>query len=475
MFFSEDIMLREHEKAMRNLMIFIDAFFVGIAFFCAYFVLAPVVSLHCLINYLYLLPVIVLLWIVLLYCFGMYDSFRVKSFLHIVGIIFRAMLLGFILFSSFFYIFKLEDISRIFISTIFSLAAFFVSLEKIILLNILHFIRKKGLNFRRLLLVGISSRAQKFVDLVNEHSEWGFKIIGFVARDVSKVGEKIQGYEVLGSLDNILEVIHNQTVDEVIFVVPKAWLRKIERMIYLLEVEGIKVSLAIDFLELKLAKIKHSYLENIPLLTFETTSDKFGQLLIKRMIALVLAVLGVIVLSPVFLLVAFLIKFTSKGPIFFRQQRCGLNGRKFFLYKFRTMVVNAEEKLSELKQLNEMQGPVFKLTNDPRLTKVGKILRKFSLDELPQLWNVIKGDMDIVGPRPPLPKEVEQYDSWQRRRLSMRPGITCLWQVNGRNKIVDFNDWMRLDLSYIDNWSLWLDFKILCKTVPVVLFGIGAK
>jgi len=152
-----------------------------------------------------------------------------------------------------------------------------------------------------------------------------------------------------------------------------------------------------------------------------------------------------------------------------------LYGRKFIFYKFRTMVVDAEAKLKDLLKYNEMVGPVFKMTDDPRITKTGKWLRKFSLDELPQLWNVFKGDMSLVGPRPPLPHEVEKYDAWQRRRLSMRPGITCLWQMSGRNKIIDFKEWMKLDLEYIDNWSLWLDFKILFKTIPVVLLGIGAK
>jgi lipopolysaccharide/colanic/teichoic acid biosynthesis glycosyltransferase len=178
---------------------------------------------------------------------------------------------------------------------------------------------------------------------------------------------------------------------------------------------------------------------------------------------------------PVFVIIAILIKISSGGPIFFKQLRCGLYGRKFVFYKFRTMIADAESKLKDLAKYNEMNGPVFKMTNDPRITRVGKWLRKFSIDELPQLWNVFKGDMSLVGPRPPLPSEVEQYDIWQRRRLSMRPGITCLWQARGRNKITDFTEWMRLDLEYIDTWSLLLDFKILIKTIPVVLFGTGAK
>ena len=176
-----------------------------------------------------------------------------------------------------------------------------------------------------------------------------------------------------------------------------------------------------------------------------------------------------------FLATAVLIKLTSPGPVFFRQERCGVNGRRFILYKFRSMVVDAEEKLKELRHLNEAGGPVFKLTNDPRFTPIGRWLRRLSIDELPQLINVLKGEMSLVGPRPPIPQEVAQYEPWQIRRLSMRPGITGFWQVNGRSRITDFDQWVRLDLRYIDEWSLLLDVKIMLKTIPTALLGIGAK
>jgi lipopolysaccharide/colanic/teichoic acid biosynthesis glycosyltransferase len=172
--------------------------------------------------------------------------------------------------------------------------------------------------------------------------------------------------------------------------------------------------------------------------------------------------------------ISLLIKLTSKDSILFKQKRCGLNGRKFIMFKFRTMVENADGIKDLLREKNEMDGPAFKITNDPRLTKVGSFLRKFSLDELPQLFNVLKGEMALVGPRPPLPREVSQYDPWQRRKLSMKPGLTCLWQTNGRNNI-NFEKWMKMDLEYIDNWSFWLDTKILFKTIPAVILGTGAK
>lgn len=212
-----------------------------------------------------------------------------------------------------------------------------------------------------------------------------------------------------------------------------------------------------------------------PLLTFETTSDKHQELIFKRIIDIIVSAIGLVMMAPIFLVVAIVIKYTSEGPVLFAQERCSLNGRRFKLYKFRTMVKDAEGKLKDLMAFNQMGGPAFKMDNDPRVTAVGKFLRKSSLDEFPQLYNVLRGDMSLIGPRPPLPSEVEKYDFWQRRRLSMRPGLTCLWQVSGRNKIKDFDEWARLDLKYIDEWSPLLDTKIFFKTIPTVLFGIGAK
>ena len=206
----------------------------------------------------------------------------------------------------------------------------------------------------------------------------------------------------------------------------------------------------------------------------ETTPGLPWQLFIKRGTDFIVSFVGLVLLAPVFLLTALTIKLSSRGPLFFKQERNGMNGRKFTLLKFRSMVVGAEKMQEELLALNEMDGPVFKIRNDPRMTKIGKFLRKTSLDELPQIINVLKGDMSLVGPRPPIPGEVTNYETWQRRRLSMRPGVTCFWQISGRNEI-NFEQWMKLDLEYIDNWSLWLDFKILLKTVPVVLFGTGAR
>jgi len=213
----------------------------------------------------------------------------------------------------------------------------------------------------------------------------------------------------------------------------------------------------------------------VPLLTLGSAPDNEFALAAKRLADVVVSASSLVALSPVMLAVAGLIRLSSEGPVLYRQTRCGLNGRRFTLYKFRSMVPDAEARRPDLEHLNEMDGAAFKMTADPRRTGLGRWLRKFSLDELPQLWNVLRGDMSFVGPRPPLPEEVERYLPWQRRRLRMRPGLTCLWTLEGRNRLLKFDRLVQFDLAYIDNWSLWLDLKIFLKTIPHVALGRGAS
>lgn len=229
----------------------------------------------------------------------------------------------------------------------------------------------------------------------------------------------------------------------------------------------------LDFLPTGFSHVFVDHLAQVPLLTFSSTPQNDFALLLKRALDVALSALVLVVLSPLFLVMALLIILTSRGPVFYRQTRCGLGGRRFTLLKFRSMVSNADQLLHHLEELNEVDGPVFKMRNDPRCTVIGRWMRMLSLDELPQLWNVLRGDMSLVGPRPPLPAEVEQYESWQRRRLRMRPGLTCLWVLEGRSRL-QFDRWVKLDLLYIDNWSVWLDFKILLRTIPTVLSSRGA-
>jgi exopolysaccharide biosynthesis polyprenyl glycosylphosphotransferase len=289
------------------------------------------------------------------------------------------------------------------------------------------------------------------------------------------VGQRIGGHEVIGTYKDLTGILMEQAIDQVVIIASRSCLDKVEPLVHQCETIGTTVSVAIDLFDSQFTVGKEENILGLPTLTFQTVSDKVGQLLFKRLMDIIVSGVLLILAFPVNLIIAILVKATSKGPVFFTQERCGLHGSKFDLYKFRTMVVDAESKLEALKDKNEMQGPVFKITNDPRLTSLGKFLRKWSLDELPQLWNIFNGHMSLVGPRPPMPSEVARYDYWQRRRLSIRPGLTGLWQVSGRNNISKFDDLVKLDLHYMDHWSLMEDFKILLRTIPAVIKGTGAR
>jgi exopolysaccharide biosynthesis polyprenyl glycosylphosphotransferase len=258
-------------------------------------------------------------------------------------------------------------------------------------------------------------------------------------------------------------------IDEIHFAVESDQLPSLEEVFLWCDEEGVCSRLAVDFFPHVNSELALERLGNTPLLTFTAAPDDAVLLLVKRALDITLAAIATVLLSPILILSALAIKLTSQGPVIFHQTRCGLNGRTFTCYKFRSMIADAESRLHEVAHLNEKEI-VTKIPNDPRLTPVGKWLRKFSIDELPQLINVLRGDMSVVGPRPAIPSEVAQYKRWQRRRLRMRPGLTCLWAVNGRDK-VDFESWMRLDLQYIDNWSLGLDARIILLTIPQVLSG----
>ena len=278
------------------------------------------------------------------------------------------------------------------------------------------------------------------------------------------------------SMQELVTALHSHSANGVIVNVEHAFFERVEAVIKICELEGVETWLVADFFGAQISRAEFDELGKHPLLIFRSAPPVSWQMMAKQIIDFAGACALLIGLSPFFLLTALLVKLTSPGPVFFRQQRSGLNGSPFTLYKFRTMVTNAEQFKHELEAMNEMTGPVFKVTNDPRITKFGRFLRKYSLDEWPQLINVARGEMSLVGPRPLPVDEVKRFnDLAHRRRLSVKPGLTCIWQVTGRNKISDFKDWVRLDLEYIDGWSLWLDFKILLLTVPAVLRGKGAK
>jgi exopolysaccharide biosynthesis polyprenyl glycosylphosphotransferase len=278
------------------------------------------------------------------------------------------------------------------------------------------------------------------------------------------------------SVERLVELLHEHSVNGVIISAKRSFFDQVEEAVRACELEGVEVWLMADFFKTQISRASFDDFYGHAIMVFRAVPDASWESVAKQLIDFFGAAALLTVLAIPLAIIALLVKFTSPGPIFFRQQRSGLNGRPFTLYKFRTMVTNAEQLKHELASMNEMSGPVFKLVNDPRVTSFGKVLRKFSIDEFPQFFNVLRGEMSLVGPRPLPVDEVKRFnDPAHRRRLSVKPGLTCLWQVSGRNKVKDFKDWVRLDLEYIDNWSLWLDLKIICRTLPVVLTGVGAS
>jgi exopolysaccharide biosynthesis polyprenyl glycosylphosphotransferase len=316
---------------------------------------------------------------------------------------------------------------------------------------------------RRFILVGTPEETARLRGELHERPDSGVEIV--TELDLKDT-----------ATDQFVQLLHEHAVNGVILSTRHAHFDRAETVVSACELEGVEVWLVADFFKTLISRTSLDDLYGRPVLVFRSAPESSWQGMIKQVFDFVGALFLLVVLTLPMLVVALIIKLTSPGPVFFRQLRSGLNGGPFTIYKFRTMGTNAEQVKHELAAMNEMTGPVFKVTGDPRITPVGKWLRKFSIDELPQLLNVLRGEMSLVGPRPLPVDEIKRInDLAHRRRLSVKPGLTCLWQVSGRNQILDFKDWVRLDLEYIDNWSLWLDFKILLRTIPVVFVGTGAK
>jgi exopolysaccharide biosynthesis polyprenyl glycosylphosphotransferase len=351
-------------------------------------------------------------------------------------------------------------------------------ISRIILRRLLMHLRKSGLNCRYVVFVGTNFRALEFARRIDTHPELGYRIAGFVTEDAAPAGPTAaqrSDWPIVGTLEDFKAFLEKGTVDEVMVCLPlRERFGDIYTIVQLCRDLGVVVRILPELRDVQtFAGSQVEVFDGDCVVTF-FRENQLGQLFAKRVLDLALSSVMLVMLSPLMLLVALLIKLTSPGPVFFVQERMGLNKRRFNLLKFRSMVVDAEQRKHELAALNEQDGPVFKIRNDPRVTSVGRWIRKTSIDELPQLINVLKGEMSLVGPRPPLMSEVDQYDWLYRRRLSIKPGLTCLWQISGRNNI-PFTQWMELDRQYIDNWSIWLDLLILLKTIPVVLLRKGAS
>jgi exopolysaccharide biosynthesis polyprenyl glycosylphosphotransferase len=412
-------------------------------------------------------------WVALGMWWEIYDRIDAAHPRVILRDAFRQCLLGAVLVVLFEFVLRL-DLSRSFLA-MFAVAAW--ALLCVFRLNagrILGAVRREFGAPSYVMVVGLGEPALRMGRQIEDAAAYGVRLSGFLAEAGEPAPQEIE----LGArypvrpLAQLPDLLRQHVIDEIIFAVDSRRLAGLEEMFLLCDEEGVRTRVAVDFFPHVNSQVYLDRLGASPLLTFSATPHDEIRLLVKRATDVVLAGAALVLVCPLMMVIALLIRLTSPGPVIFRQIRCGLNGRRFVFYKFRSMCDNAEAMRASLAHQSE-RTIAMKIRNDPRLTPVGRWLRKFSIDEWPQLWNVLKGDMSLVGPRPPLPEEVEQYKRWQRRRLRMRPGLTCLWAVSGRDS-VDFETWMRLDMQYIDNWSLGLDWKIMLRTIPQVLSGKGA-
>jgi exopolysaccharide biosynthesis polyprenyl glycosylphosphotransferase len=469
-------MIRRHALVFRTTLMLADA---GLAI-----VLTTLVSIlrfgqdEALANLDYALPdprtaVLVFAggWVVVLWMHGLYRSRARWTFRSEAGDILRATLTFAVATLAFLFIFKLPDVSRLVLIFLFPSMAVTAFVTRLGLRLWLTRLRQSGRNTRFMLVVGAGERAQQFADLVECHHELGIKVIGHL-KGMPKDKGVVLTRPQLGTLDELEAILHSEVVDEVAICLPFSEQKAIDEIARLCEEEGKIVRIPVAVLERTLSSGRIETIDGTPILSLVRASDRVVGLAAKRALDLAGSAFLLVVLSPLFALLAALIKLDSSGGALFRQERVGLHGRTFRVVKFRSMCWDAEQRLEDVRPLNVIRGQAFKVERDPRMTRIGPFLRRKSLDELPQLWNVLRGEMSLVGPRPPLPREVAKYDVWHRRRLSMKPGMTGLWQIGARRH-PEFDHWVRKDLEYIDHWSFWLDLKILARTIPAMLSSEG--
>lgn len=406
----------------------------------------------------------------------LYKSRRLSAGAGEIWDVVKAVSLGTLFMAGDAFLLRISVVTPGVIETVWLAATLLTLGGRVVLRSALAFLRRAGRNLRFVLVVGSGPRTRRVVERLEARPELGYRIIGYIDDGHNGNGStSLSGVENLGNLKDLPNILARRVVDEVVVGLPiKSFYNETAAVIHWCEEQGIQARVPVDFFNFKLASPHMDVFEGVPILALAPHRIHGWHAVVKRTLDFVISLLLLALLAPLFLVVASLIKRDSPGPVFFVQRRAGLNKRPFGLIKFRTMVQDSETTLSRLLHLNEASGPVFKIRNDPRVTKIGRVLRRLSIDELPQLLNVLNGEMSLVGPRPLPLRDVEGFTAdWQRRRFSVRPGITGLWQISGRSSI-PFERWMEMDMAYIDNCSLWLDLKILLQTLPVVLRGNGA-
>jgi len=455
---------------------FIIAYYVRVYFSPEYFTVLKYTS-----DYKIVILMVVIIWYLAFEKFHIYSLYQESISLKTLWKILQAVSSGMLMLVLCMYLFSITTMSRLIIGLFYILDISLICLGKFVIQSILKRLRQKEINIRRVIIVGSKTRAQALIESIYEQNRTDVLILGCLEVENTSIGNTVTcGIKVIDTIDNIESILSQKVVDELVFAMPLRIIENIEKYIHLAEIMGISIRIIPDFQihhvmdKIDIGTLKLEDFNGVLTMSIHTTPVNYGMLFIKGAFDYFFAAIALSLLFPIFLITFIAIKMISPGPVLFGQERCGLNGRRFKLYKFRTMVLDAEVRRNDLEMLNEAEKPVFKVKKDPRIISfVGTILRRTSLDELPQLINVLKGDMSVVGPRPPLPNEVAKYELWQRRRLSMKPGLTCLWQVSPKRNEIGFKEWMDLDLGYIDNWSLLTDFKILLATFRAMLIGAG--
>jgi exopolysaccharide biosynthesis polyprenyl glycosylphosphotransferase len=471
-------MFSRHDRILGAFYLSADALLAFVSFWVAREVRLSLVNprpLYSPSSYTWIVPLAVGIWIVVGLLTGIYREVKEEDLRRAftdplrVGIISTV-----VLFAATFAI-KFQYVSRLLLVLFAATNLVAMTLFRLGARRLAGPLRRRLAGVRNFLLVGEGPEAIEVARALEAYEGRGMRLLGFVRTGSTPLLlDPLRGSYPVFDLQELPDLLRKHVIDEVIFAISKEELEKMGESFLACELEGVKTRVLLTFFPQVISKVYLERLGDKPLLTFATTPENDYLLLLKRSLDFLMALTLLVALSPLMILLALLIRLTSPGPVFYRQTRCGLGGRRFTLYKFRSMRRDADLHREELESLNEMDGPAFKITRDPRCTAIGRLMRKFSLDELPQLINILKGDMSFVGPRPPLPEEVEKYEGWQRRRLRMPPGLTCLWALEGRSRL-SFRRWMELDLEYIDHWSLALDCKIALKTVPIVLLGRGAS
>jgi exopolysaccharide biosynthesis polyprenyl glycosylphosphotransferase len=470
---------RGHRHRIRILFAVADLVLLGLAFELAYAVRSSLELVHRFYilrsEVALLLGFSVVVWVSIAFWWEIYDHIDTAHPRVILRDAFRQCLLGSACLVLFEYLGRL-DLSRSFVAMFAGFTWVLICLFRLNAGRLVGAMRREFSAPHYVMVVGLGQAARRIGQQLEDASAYGVRLMGFLSDAAPPAPAEVQldGSYAVRPLSGLPDLLRSHVIDEVIFAVDDSRkLAELEEVFLMCDEEGVRTRVAVDFFPHVNSRIDLDRLGASSLLTFSAAPHDELRLLIKRATDFLLAGAALVLLFPVMLAVGLIIRLTSPGPAIFRQERCGLNGRRFMFYKFRSMCEDAESKRASVEHLSQRQTAI-KIPNDPRLTPVGRWLRKFSIDEWPQLWNVLKGDMSLVGPRPAVPEEVEQYQRWQRRRLRMRPGLTCVWAVSGRDS-VDFETWMRMDMQYIDNWSLALDWKILLRTIPQVLSGRGAN